>query len=77
MDIREAYETLSNEKTREQYDSINFLPIEIKELYNSARDLIEEGDFTGGIRILEKILNINSELLIVKSFLAETYFKNK
>lgn len=76
MDIREAYETLSNEKTREQYDSINFLPIEIKELYNSARDLIEEGDFTGGIRILEKILNINSELLIVKSFLAETYLKN-
>lgn len=76
MTIREAYETLSNEKTREQYDEINFLPIEIKEPFESARALIEEEDFTGGIRILEKILKMNSELLIVKSLLAETYLKN-
>lgn len=76
MEIREAYETLSNEKTREQYDAINFLPIEIKELFDSARALIEEEDFTAGIRILERVLKLNSELLIVKSLLAETYLKN-
>ncbi|WP_297430238.1 DnaJ domain-containing protein [Clostridium sp.] len=76
MEIREAYETLSNEKTRKQYDAINYLPIEIKESYNSARTLIEEGDFTAGIKILEKILKIDSELLIVKSLLGETCLKN-
>ena len=76
MGIREAYETLSNEKTREQYDAINFLPIEIKEPFESARALIEDGDSTGGIRILEKVIKLNSELLMVKSLLAETYLKN-
>lgn len=76
MEIREAYETLSNEKTRKEYDSINYLPTEIKKLYDSARAIIEDGDFSAGIRILEKILKMDSELLIVKSFLAETYLKN-
>lgn len=76
MDIREAYETLSNEKTRKQYDSINFLSEDIKDDYNFATTFIEEGNLTGGIRLLEKILEKASELHIVKVLLAETYLKN-
>lgn len=77
MEIREAYETLSNENTRKQYDSINFLPADIKAAYDSARELIEEyDDLDAAIKILEKILKTNPELLIVKSLLGETCLNN-
>lgn len=76
MEIREAYETLINEKTREQYDSINSIPNYMKNGYNSARVLIEEDDLIGGIKVLEEMLKADPKLIIVKSLLAETYLKN-
>lgn len=77
MDIRKAYETLSNEKTRKQYDLVNYLSTDIKYEYNSASTLLKEGDLTGAIRILEKILESDPGILIVKSLLAEAYLKNR
>lgn len=76
MNIREAYETLSNDKTRKQYDSINYLPSDIKENYNLARTLMQEGDLSKAIKILEKIVKEYSTLLIVKALLGEAYLKN-
>lgn len=76
MDIREAYETLSNEKTRKQYDSINLLSPIIKINYDLARNLMEEGEFSKAIKELEKILDIDPDLLVVKALLGEAYLKN-
>ena len=76
MNIRQAYETLSNEETRKQYDSINNLSSGIKEDYRLARTLMEEGNLNKAIKILEKIQKENSKMLLVKASLAEAYLDN-
>lgn len=76
MSIREAYETLSNEETRKQYDSINNLGSNMKEDYALARTYLEEGDLNKAIKILEKMAKVDSKMLIVKALLAESYLKN-
>lgn len=76
MDIREAYENLSNEGTRSQYDSINSLPDFIKNDYYASVEFIEEEKLSSAIRKLENILKNNSKLYIVKALLADTYLKN-
>lgn len=76
VDIREAYENLSNEETRSQYDSINSLPDFIKNDYYAAVEFIEEEKLSSAIRKLENILKNDSKLYIVKSLLAEIYLKN-
>lgn len=76
MDIREAYENLSNEGTRSQYDSINSLPDCIKNDYYTAVEFIEEEKLSSAIRKLENILKYNSKLYIFKALLADIYLKN-
>lgn len=76
MSIREAYETLSNEETRKQYDSINNLGSNMKEEYSLARTYLDEGDLISAIKILEKLAKADSKMLIVKALLAESYLKN-
>lgn len=76
MDIREAYENLSNEGTRSQYDSINNLPDFIKNDYYAALEFIAEEKLSSAIRKFENILKHNSKFYIFKSLLAETYLKN-
>ncbi|WP_298836681.1 tetratricopeptide repeat protein [Clostridium sp.] len=76
MRIREAYETLSNEETRKQYDSINNLGSIMKEEYSLARTYLEEGDLNKAIKILEKMAKADSNMLIVKALLGEAYLKN-
>lgn len=76
MSIRKAYETLSNDKTRKQYDSINHLASDMKENYSLARTLMEEGAIIKAIKILEMMEKEDSTLLIVKALLAEAYLKN-
>ena len=76
MRIREAYETLSNEETRKQYDSINNLGSNMKEEYALARTYLQEGDLNKAIKILEKMMKVDSKMLIVKALLGEAYLKN-
>jgi len=76
MNIREAYETLSNEKTRKEYDSINDLSSIMKGNYNLARSQMEEGDLQGAIKNLEKMIQMTPDSLVIKSLLGEAYLKN-
>ncbi|MBU3178379.1 tetratricopeptide repeat protein [Clostridium estertheticum] len=76
MNIRKAYEILSNEKTRKQYDSINNLDSDVKENYSLARTYMEEEKLDKAIKILQKMQKEDSKSLIVKVLLAEVYLKN-
>lgn len=76
MNIRKAYEILSNEKTRKQYDSINNLESDVKENYNLARTYMEEEKLDKAIKIFQKIQKEDPKSLIVKVLLAEVYLKN-
>ena len=76
MNIRKAYEILSNEKTRKQYDSINNLDSDVKENYSLARTYMEEEKLNKAIKILQKMQKEDSKSLIVKVLLAEVYIKN-
>lgn len=76
MQIREAYETLSNEKTKKQYDSILNLSPEIRETLNFARDAMKQGDFKEAIQYLEQILGIQGDNLMIKALLGEAYLNN-
>ncbi|QAA35341.1 tetratricopeptide repeat protein [Clostridium manihotivorum] len=74
--IREAYETLINDKTREQYDSISSLSNSINDNYNKALVLLEQGDLKSAIKTLESILKEDSNLIFIKSILGQCYIKN-
>ncbi|GFP76567.1 tetratricopeptide repeat protein [Clostridium fungisolvens] len=76
MDIRSAYEVLSNHRTRTEYDEVVLMSNEIKEKYEKASDLIKEGELGSAVKILEEILKDNPKLLIVRALLAEGYLKN-
>ncbi|MBX4263013.1 DnaJ domain-containing protein [Clostridium estertheticum] len=76
MNIRKAYEILSNEKTRKQYDAINNLDSDVKENYSLARTYMEKEELNKAIKILQKMQKVDSKSLIVKVLLAEVYLKN-
>ena len=76
MNIRKAYEILSNEKTRKQYDSINNLDSDVKENYSLARTYMEEEELSKAIKILQGMQKEDPKSLIVKVLLAEVYLKN-
>lgn len=76
MKIREAYETLSNEKTRKEYDSINSLSPIMKENYNFVRKQLEERNISGAIKNLEKMIKMTPDSLVIKALLGEAYLKN-
>ena len=76
MKIREAYEILSNVKTRQQYDSMHQLDPIIKTNYENAKVLIEEDEFDKAIKVLEETVNIAPEVSVVRVLLGETYRKN-
>ena len=54
--IREAYETLSDVKARENYDSLQQNGEEISELTNQAQEKMSEGEWKAAIPILKKTL---------------------
>jgi len=76
MKIREAYEILSNLRTRQQYDSMHKLDPIIKKNYENAKVLIEEDEFDKAIKVLEETVNIAPELSVVRVLLGETYRRN-
>jgi curved DNA-binding protein CbpA len=54
--IRTAYETLSDPKARESYDSINKLTGEIRDIYSEVEQLKFKKDWDGAIEKLQKII---------------------
>jgi preprotein translocase subunit SecA len=76
MEIREAYETLSNEKTKKEYDMFASMSNMIRIDFERAKKFLEDGEISYTISILENILMREPELLIPKSLLGEAYMMN-
>lgn len=76
IEIRGAYETLSNEKTRMEYDSIISLPPLISEAFTYARDALAEDDVETALRLLEEVASRVPSASFVQSLLSEAYLKN-
>jgi len=76
MEIRKAYETLSNEKTKREYDSILGMSNFVRVNFEQAQKLIEYGQFRKAIGMLEEISRHFPEILTVRNLLGEAYSKN-
>ncbi len=76
MEIREAYETLSNEKTKEEYDSLLSIPGLIKVRFETAKELIKTNNIGKAIKILQEIESEHPEILIPRLLLGEAYLMN-
>ena len=76
MTIREAYEILSDEKTREQYDSLHKMDPFIKSNYEYAKEFIEEDELDKAIKVLEELTKHVPEVNVVKILLGETFRRN-
>ena len=76
MRIRQAYELLSNEKTRQEYDSIAHLPLFVRGAFERARQAMAEGRIETAIEILEELLKNFPGITFFKGYLGEAYLKN-
>lgn len=65
--IREAYEVLSNEKTKKEYDIFLEYGDDIKKLEEKADEAFEKEDFKKAIINLKKILLFNRDLSYIKN----------
>lgn len=77
INIREAYETLSDPNTKAEYDKIGTLPEYVKIYYNNALEYISTHRFSKAIEVLEYILNFHPNLSIVKVLLGDAYLYNE
>ncbi|KYH35261.1 chaperone protein DnaJ [Clostridium tepidiprofundi DSM 19306] len=76
IEIREAYETLSNEKTKEEYDLLIRVSGVVREKFELAKELMSEGDIIGAIDLLEDIEKEYPNILVHKLLLGEAYMLN-
>lgn len=76
MEIREAYETLSNEKTKKEYDLIATMPGMVRVEFDAARTFVEQDNLTPAIKILEKLTEAYPDILIIQNMLGEVYKNN-
>ena len=76
MRIREAYEVLIDEKTRQQYDETDSLPEPVKKLVRHGKQALEAGNSEGVVRLLEKVVKAYPGFSVVKNLLGEAYAAN-
>ncbi|HHX59985.1 MAG TPA: tetratricopeptide repeat protein [Epulopiscium sp.] len=76
MEIRHAYESLSNEKMRAQYDEWMNMPLYVQVSLDEAKIMFEQGNLNRAIRILEQLQQEVPEILMIQSLLGEFYMHN-
>jgi DnaJ-class molecular chaperone len=76
MKIREAYEVLSNEATRKQYDSVESMPDIVKTYFNAGKEALECGDYTRSIKLLERVTKVYPDFTVINSLLGDAYSAN-
>ncbi|WP_368490558.1 tetratricopeptide repeat protein [Clostridium sp. BJN0013] len=76
MEIRKAYEILSNEKTREEYDSFINIPGTAREKFNDANEFFKEGKNQKAINLLEELHKEFPDILVIQSLLGEVCIQN-
>lgn len=77
IQVRIAYEVLSNERTRKEYDNINSMPQDAKIKFNNINDLISGGRYKNAIFKLKELSEIYPEITIMKTLLGIAYLQNK
>jgi len=75
--IREAYEVLSNEQTRQEYDAINSLPEVVRYYYQGGLQAMEEKDPEEAIHCLEEVLKMYPDYSVINSLLGDAYLENE
>ncbi len=76
MKIREAYEVLSNEQTRKEYDALNSLPEMVRLYYQGGLEAMEEKDPEKAIQCLEVVVRIYPNYTVINSLLGDAYLEN-
>jgi curved DNA-binding protein CbpA len=76
MSIREAYEILSNEATRREYDSIALISSMAKEEFRLGKMALERGDIEEAIAYLENALLKAPHSRVISGFLGRAYLEN-
>lgn len=77
IQVRMAYEVLSNDMTREEYDNINNMPQDMKIKFNNITDLISGGRYKNAIVKLKELSEIYPEVTVIKTLLGIAYIQNK
>ncbi len=77
MKIREAYEVLVDENTRQQYDLVDSMPDIVQLYFKEGRKALDEGDAEKAILLLEKVIKSYPRFSVVNSLLGEAYIKNE
>jgi len=73
---RKAYEILTDNNAREQYDRLAKIPLKYQQLYEFAMAAMEHEDYDSAIKQLKNVVKSHPELLIIKSLLGEIYLRN-
>lgn len=75
--FRKAYEVLSDDNAREQYDKLCKVPDKYKTLYDTALHVMEYEDYEEAIRLLKEVVKANPDLEILNSLLGDIYLENE
>jgi preprotein translocase subunit SecA len=76
MKIREAYEVLSDERTRKQYDNVETMPEIVKRFFGEGKEAFEMGDYDKAIALLEHVTKLYPGFSVVEGLLGEIYRAN-
>lgn len=76
MKIREAYEVLSDESTRKQYDNVETMPEIVKRFFGEGKEAFEMGDYDRAIALLERVTKLYPGFSVVEGLLGEIYRAN-
>lgn len=76
MSIREAYETLSNEDARREYNSIALMPPRVKVVFDKGKAALDEGDYEEAIYYLEHAAVAAPGSRVIRGFLGRAYLEN-
>ena len=76
-EIREAYDTLKDEKSRKNYDAYFHHEKDIKSLEDKYTEYMEAKNYNEAEKVLKKILIISPEIAHIKDKLGEVYVLKK
>lgn len=76
MEIREAYEALSNEETRREYDDTIILSPILKAEFEYSRKAFREGDLKTAIKGFEAVVKREPDSFLAQDLLGQAYLAN-
>lgn len=76
MEIRQAYDMLSNDSMRVEYDEWLKMPVELQSNLDNAKELLEDGNYRMAISILEDLRQHFPHMRMIQLLLGEAYGYN-